>query len=495
MNRYSNHMNIFFLVWRNGYIKRLIRNSLLRDRVINFTSLAIVNQNHGYLDTLTIEDKLENNIFIRLVIKDTITFLEYINTPDKRLVNDLIVCVVDGGGGDSALFDWCVVFKEFGHLHRLELEVSRQMSTHGIQLQLPHSITDLRITRSLVESNDQFYSEFIQEVLRCLPDKLCYLSLPNGLTITTEVVLPGSVVDLEFESTFDNLCRLRVPPNRVFPSCRLKVRSPEALDWLQGQRWITSVLIARLWADKIDHTFNTNILPSRVCALEIHYQHDYRVELFERHSLPSNLESFTVFLYNRPIGPHVLPSTLKVLNLSGFNHELEMGILPNTLTSLNLSVFNKELKPMVLPNQLQTLSLDSFKNNGLHLSPNSLPPSLTCLNLPSYYGSFSSVGPLKKLSVLSLYSLGQCQSIIDNIFLSRRLEISFQDIDQGINLQLQTHIKHLYLHYIGLAELIVDSKEFILPPSLFKLTTYNIDLRNNDQIPEGCIHITKDNDK
>jgi len=67
----SNVETLFNTVFRNKYLNRIIKNKLLQDRIIEIRAKDLNNSiKCEYLSTISLQDKLDYNISIKLVIKN-----------------------------------------------------------------------------------------------------------------------------------------------------------------------------------------------------------------------------------------------------------------------------------------------------------------------------------------------------------------------------------------------------------------------------------------
>ncbi|KAF2072532.1 hypothetical protein CYY_006149 [Polysphondylium violaceum] len=479
-------IDTFFRIFRNSYIKRFIRNRVLQDLKLNI-NLSYLNNNHSYLDKLGEDEKIEYNILIGIIIQDRIRFLQFLNNPYKSLVNYLCVC----NNVDISLQQQKIHKKDVvidcdiipQGIHRLELYVN---DNHCGNVHLPHSIRQLVIKNEFAST--KLESVFIQGILSNLPKNLVSLTLPNNLEFTKtdatandKFVMPDSLTDLTYKSGIVNFERFVVSQtNKVFKSSVLDVDSMEGLSWLKGQTWITHLSIYGL-------PFNNNTfkaIPPHVCILDI-FSQSLIETANEKLSLPTGLHTLKIYKYGPPIEPGLIPPQVKTLCLGHYYQRFSARSLPASLTCLSIGGFNCELDPFALPSQLKDLFMSDFDNGGYDLSKNSLPPSLASLDIPSFCGSFSSVGPLNNLTFLSVFNLNQSVStIISNL---KKVEIWFLDLDHGICLQ-QTSIQELCLHYNGVLKHIFFDEMF-LPLSLLKLETNKKIYFKPNSIPSGCVHI------
>ncbi|KAF2075523.1 hypothetical protein CYY_003164 [Polysphondylium violaceum] len=491
--------DLFYLVFRNIYIRDKLRSYVCQQLVINVPHLEYLDNNHRFLALLS--NRLEYDIFVRLQIKSNAEFVQYINSPYRHLINDLYI-----NNRDTTVppFSDCSGIAQ--GVHRLYFEIHGD--THG---KLPDSLTELIIA-------SQFYNhsknKFLDELLKDLPPNLRILTLPSNYDISSTVVVPrdSSLVDFRYRSYYDSLRHLVVQPPKVFKNVVANITQAEELNWLRTQLWIQTINIT----DVSISTESNNVIPAHIKKISIeYYDHDddldptllpqglesLRCHLLSKEnighlsnlkklevkhwptkkgSLPPSLKSWTLG-DDHPLDYDVLPLGLKELNLTKFTHELNPGVLSPSLTNLRLGRFNKALPANVLPQGLQTLAMNSFNTT---INPHAIPNSLTALRLPLYQGTFDSVGPLDNLTHLSLYALNPSLSVLlVNVV---KIAIQFEAyIHQNLKL-CSSAIQHLALYRFGRSESIISSS--FLPSNLKSLKLTNIEINLPNLIPNTCIY-------
>jgi len=167
---------------------------------------------------------------------------------------------------------------------------------------------------------------------------------------------------------------------------------------------------------------------------------------------------------------------------------LQNGSLPNKLTRLEISNYNIELQQGVLPQTTQYLSIGEYNQA---LNQHSLPPSLTTLHLPSFTGSFSSVGPLYKLSFLFIKSLDPSLSTllqyVKDIYIEFQTTItSFENISLYNCTSIQS-LTMFYSSYDYRKKLELPVKFF--PLSLRYLQLENLHIKSTGVINDGCVSV------
>jgi len=453
---------IFYLVWRNCYIRAQIRNKVCQDLVIKINNLKELQDNVQFLSLFTDRDKIDNNIYIRLKIKNNDQLNQYIgNSGEFKLVNDL---------------------------------------------------------------ESSFYSPFSNAVLENmllnhLPTSLRKLTLPEYYHIktTTRIELPATLEDLDCKAwSISSLKKLIVPQNRDYKGCQAYVNSMDDLKWVQNQQWISNLYM--------DHTATLNLTPGMIPSQikELYFYHNGTVEdqnifprnltklvysstvpinrivvpqqliyldlnnfnqQLDKYMLPSTLETLIMDDYNSPLLTDVLPSLLKQLYIPMFNQELKVGVLPQSLKDLSLQSFKQEFKPFVLPSNLTKLCLDTFTGD---IIANTLPRSLTSLDFISFGGSLEHAPQMNHLSVLKIRRLDQ--SVATMISNTNKIKISTISIDQDFNIQ-QSSIQHLELTKISSP---IPLTSNLVPNQIKTLKLCGIKIQSQGLIPTTCTKLITD---
>ncbi|KAF2078501.1 hypothetical protein CYY_000251 [Polysphondylium violaceum] len=474
---------LFYLVWRNQYIRRFIRNNQCRDLIINVDE-NYLNDNHQYLEVFTAQDKLDYNISIRFHKGN------YVNNQYKHLVTDLNYDHTFITQSDFGLID--------DGVNRLSLIVKDGQEGTG---KLPSSLTYLELS-SWNHRETGPVAEIVHHVLSNIPPNLKTLILPHGYLFTSNYVIPESITYLGCESRYDNFKRLVVSPNKVYRNCILDVYSVEALQWLHENTWINNIVIdgrvnitdtpipphvatIRVRDGSIQEYALPKMLEVLTCTFETPFSHLAHLKILcllhypsklEKGLLPLSLEEFNV-TYNSSLDIDVLPRLLRTLRLYRFNQPLGVGSLPNSLTHLYIGSFNQPLGASVLPQSLKVLKMHNFNQTWLP----SLPPSLVELNIEKFTGSFeASSQPLDKLNTLNIGSLdASLPRILVNV---KSINMSVHSIIDGSGTCLyHTSLKRLNLHLIRKTPLYPNS----FPPTIEYLSLINADIQSMGVIPEG----------
>ncbi|KAF2075535.1 hypothetical protein CYY_003176 [Polysphondylium violaceum] len=544
--------SLFYSIWRNNFIRYLIRTRVCQDLVID-VDLQYLNDNGQYLSLLTLQSQRtsSSNIFIKLEIRNTNEFMQYINHTHRYLINYLVIShkidmsslnqTKDSNNNNNqkqkrsnsnnsngiSRIDFHLIPEG---VERLRLTVAKETTGCGA---LPESVTQLEVYRV---GWDRIKSDFINKVLLPnLPPQLVSLTLDDGFKIQTAqpCVIPSNMRRFKHMSTYDSFACLVPPPNKVLGDSVLEIRCYEALEWLAGNKSIVNVL----------YNINAKLkqLPAHVCGLEIKRQ-DIKMEMdtlppsilslrcysnhlftnpfvlgrsnlkhlslqqyhdkLERGILPNTLESLEINFYNMPLDPGVFSSSLKSLSLETFDQDLCLGVLPQSLINLRLFRFNKPLRSSVLPNRLENLNLYNYNQT---LPCNSLPRSLVHVQLDSYNRSFQAVGPLDHLESLMVNSINKSLSLL--LANTKNIAITFfqfnydQDIiDDACTTPTTTAtdmdvcltnnpIETLSLCYYGPK---FNLSGNLLPRTLKHLTMYNVNINSAGIIPSGCVYLKAD---
>jgi len=390
-------------------------------------------------------------------------------------------------------------------IHKLSFFISDGFKTRD-GAELPDSIRDIFIGS---RCSKQLLQESIDTFIYSLPRNLHRLSIPQDYRFTQQCILPPTLEDLEYECTRDSLDHLVVPVNRHYKSCKLQSQSIEDTEWLNTKPWISALEVK---AGSVSHNLSNHIKQLRVWSWGFDFEdvvlpesleliHCYTAVPTKKGQLPSSLKNFYHSFFKQPFESGLFPESIETLNISfiikepmphGFlpssnlkhlelwyNQELQVGILPQTLEYLSIHSYQKPLKPYVLPNGLKTFIAESFDGQ---LDQHSLPTSLTSLNLRSFRGSYSSIGPLNKLSFLSIFVLNQSVlTLISNI---KQIDIEFLSINE-------TTLQNTVIERLNLK---CKVQQVTLPPSFFPqslrhLDMYNTYIESSNVLNDGCVSI------
>ncbi|KAF2071033.1 hypothetical protein CYY_007654 [Polysphondylium violaceum] len=501
--------SIFYLVWRNCYIRGYIRNKVCQDLVISIDSVSELQDNYQYLSLFTNKDKKDHCIYIRININSIEELKEYIECKCNYVVNDLRI-------------NDCKIPLDLDQIPQnvdtLSLCVSGDGSMSG---RLPQSLVKLIVVPSWF---DDFSNSSLDTVLSNLPTSLHTISLPSyyNISSTTKIELPSSLEDLDYQTKRSNLEKLIVPPNKMYINCQANVKSLNDLQWLQSQPWIGSLKLVV----PTTQTLTPGLIPSHLKKLLFYHNGavddgvfpHYLINLSYRSTknpiinrlgvsqllhqqlkhldvsnfnqqldkgmLPVTLETLILDSYNSPLLPDVLPTRLKYLHLNMFDHQLDVGVLPHSLLGLKLQSFTQELKPFVLPPFLQDLCLEVYTGN---IVANTLPCLLNNLILYSAKGSLEHAPKMNHLSFLKVRVLDQ--SVATMISNTNKIFIATGSIDQDFNIQ-NSAIQHL--------ELLMISKRLPLTPNLVPnqiktLKLSGFDILSKGLIPTSCTKLRTNN--
>lgn len=503
----SNNNNLFYLIWKNIYIRSLIKSLVLKDKDIVIDSIQYLNDNHQYLSLLSDRVKIENHISTILVINRIEQWNLYINHQYKHLINVLRIKIKDDNG--------CALNCSMIHDGVVKVMCNLGKHTQDMQGQLPPSVKYLYLSNSYDETVSPF-----DNILLNLPSKLQVLELPFGYQIRTnrKIKIPESVDSLYYLTDCSNFSKLEMPSrNKVYDNLRINIASLDQLVWINTQ-CVNNILIAINESVPLDliprhiksislygnletpgslpdglvkaeiSSISTKItLPPTLKFLMIHNV----IGALEKDWFPSTLEYLILLDYNQTLDIGVLTSHLVELNLSSFNQELQVGVLPSSLKRLCMMKFNQPLSSSIFPHQLEVLVLNEFNNS--FKEPDILPASLVHLELPSFNNtgsSFKHVVQLNKLQFLKVYNLeSELSRVIANV---KKITIEFNFLTTtttDFNIQ-HTAIEYLDLNYTSFG------KRLPLEPNLIpkqikvlKLNGFESNESNTKQlIPSSCCY-------
>ncbi|KAF2078483.1 hypothetical protein CYY_000233 [Polysphondylium violaceum] len=500
---------LFYSVFRNIYLTRLIRNQIFKDQIIDVVDLQYLNHNHVYLSSIL--DK-GSSVFVKLKIQRN-EFHQYKDNSYYYMINYL---VLDLKQDESECFDLTLVPKS---VCRLSIIIDQHTQVNGI---LPDTITDLEIK----SVNILDHSFVVESMVSKLPKNIKRLAIPYNYRFkwSGPIVLPLSLDDFEYFCLYQDAKRLVIDKSKVFASAQVQVNRIEELNWVYGQKWVQNIHVrgcpdGMLGSQTPGHikrmnilnykpdTIHKDFLPRGLKHLQLHYlgslSEDFlppsltylKVSFFnqelESNYLPGHLKTLYLLNFEKPIrcsvlGLSVFPPGLHFLYLPKFNQPLTMGCLPESLAVLKLMSYNQPLGPFVLPRQLKILELDSYTHP---LVNDCLPSCLTHLQLPSFKGSFESIGPLNHLQSLTVFKLNH--TVTPTISNVKDLQLMFdeiQDWELEINLQ-NTSIKRLAIFITGKDRFLSRN---LLPFGLVKLKINGFKIETSEIIPTSCIYLETD---
>ncbi|KAF2068918.1 hypothetical protein CYY_009763 [Polysphondylium violaceum] len=499
----------FYLIWRNQYIRRLIRNLVCQNVLIRVDK-EYLKDNQQYLSMFTNKDTLDYNIRIRFNggSKD---YLD-INNSNRNLINDVELKI-------KADFN---LSKISDGVHKLALVVTATTAT--VMGQLPNSITDLKLASSV---SNELSPPIIQQILSNLPSHLqqLYLGKSGKNCIQSTCVLPQSLTDLYYGYKYSSLKWLVVPPNKVYKNCMLDLESNESFQWLVENRFICTVNIDLsavpllksrqlpshvtevhfkqdiaepdlLLPQTVERLFFPNFVTpvSHITHLKFLCIYDECSIKLEKGVLPRSLESLSLS-YDEPLEPDVLPQTITILHLYSFNQPLCINVLPLSLTDLTLGSFNQPLNAFVLPPKLKVLNMFNFKQPTFFAD--SLPMPLTDLTLYKFNGSFDQCQPLDNLKKLRIDSLvPSLAGLLTNI---KKLDLWVSKTNDPSGTCLaNTSIESLYLYAVETFSPDVEKSTLYpnsLPPTIKYLSLINVDIKSDKVIPSSCRYLKSRNSK
>ncbi|KAF2078471.1 hypothetical protein CYY_000221 [Polysphondylium violaceum] len=504
---------LFLSVFRNSFIKNRIRNIRFNDSVFLFTLIELnSNNNHVYLSKFTNNDKEEYNICIKVIIKDTKEFRQYLASPHREIIDHLILrSYVDVGRPPPSLAPNQEIEDE-QELNQNKFNQAPSPISYDLDLfhcglkrlefiyhgnvgkwsgTLPDTLLELKITSF---HYSQFKSEFLDHLVSHLPPNLTRLSLPPSYCISVKCTAPESLTDLSYIlPKADCLHELVLPSNRVYKDLIYMVNDRQDYEWLAANPWVTTMFLLNL-------KFEPNRIPDHILSIKMgppqltsHFALDKSMlpsnlkhliwnamdVKMNAHTFPPSLQSLSISKYDHPLESGVFHNALQTLSInSGCESILGIGVIPPNLTHLCLNRYNQPLQAKVLPRGLKKLVLPNFNNI---LKPNSLPSSLTYLELKAYTGSFESVGPLNHLTHLCINTIDQSIStLLANVYF---IQIVFSRILPLATLKHNTSIREIQC----IATRNIDLPVEFLPPSTRKLLTRNINITEKGSIPHGCI--------
>ncbi|KAF2075537.1 hypothetical protein CYY_003178 [Polysphondylium violaceum] len=471
----SNNSNIFYSIWRDSYIRGMVRARLLANLQISLFIQQLDHDDIIPLTKLSSLHKLKNNINIECYIPN---FDNLLNYPNRYIINKLFINLNDS----PEIFNLQDIHEG---VHTLMLVKDTQETPRQFSGTLPSSLTDL----SLIQKGGEI--QFIQNLLQTLHTTAIQKLWVTGYTIDSSFVVPRSLSTFCYEASYESLKWIVVSPNQVLQGCKMEIKSLQDFPWLDENKWIVSVILRELLCDLVH-----DLIPQHVSEVSIEYPIHQTVEL-QADSLPKMLESFQclnrfTFLPNilpihlkslvlsfNPI-PRLetgfLPPSLEKLHMPYYNEPLDLDVLPASLTDLIIPDFNHPLDALVLPCRLKFLTMRAFTQPTL--PANSLPSTLVSLAIPSFKGSFGTGSePLDKLNDLYIDMLDRSISpLLQNVV---NITITtYGGLNDGVSL-FHTSIRNLVLS--SNKRVTIDS--LFLPQHLQTLESKGIKF---NPIPTGC---------
>ncbi|KAF2078465.1 hypothetical protein CYY_000215 [Polysphondylium violaceum] len=497
-------LDLFYTVYRNKYLRNLIRDNKYRGLVKEITLDQLENDHQfiaSLVDSYNTDNKFNdnntrnNNIIFKLIIFNYHQFDRFINGPHRHLINSIRINEKLSAFGVDRELSWEEAIEfDLGMIpqgiQRLDITVDESVRGTG---QLPDSITELKVNQSITYRQNEV--NFFDHLFANLPPNLAKLALPYELKlIQRKVVLPPSLIDLDIKAGSEILNNFVVQGlDRQFKSTIMKIDSAEDLEILENLGWINKIILgSRLGGKKvvvphhvqhITNPYSSQPFKSITFPPNLKSLHWPKVDMvIEKGLFPDCLKSLNINLYDHPIEPAVLPNGLESLYIQ-CKSPLEQGSVPCKLKTLFLYNYNHALKSNVLPVGLKSLTCNTFDNV---LGSNSLPTTISYLELREFKGSFELVGPLNHLSKLFIDTMDASVSILlANV---KRIEIYCKKITPDCSLK-HTAIKNLYLFKIGNPHTL--STDF-LPSDLVKLVMSNADIKSPNVIPNGCVFLKHD---
>jgi len=464
--------SLFYLLWRDVYVRSIIRNTVCQNTRIIVESLYELEYDKKYISLLS---PREYNIDISLIIKNKYQFQQFINSNNREYINSLKLYYCRDEESDIVQFvlqllPTTIHHIQFSILYKI---ADKELILPSTLIHFDHFMSIKKLKRLLGGSSNS-NSNTCNKVHHCIDYRVPLKDIDDDLKWINEQ--PG-ITDIKMPAIDDvritkgmipsHIKKLRLPDNYQLVD---HDALPKGLEYLSCHR-------------KFVRQFSLTTFPSSLKTLYI----DGKFKL-EKSLLPPTLSRLEITETDkRPIERGVLPAGLTSLFISNLFHEIEVGVLPSTLKQLEIYRYYKQpLKPYILPDQLTDLTMHRFTEPLLE---HMLPSSLTKLYIPFYNHSFANVGPLKlnNLKYLDIYTLEpSLLNIIENV---QKIQISFRYYNQDINFQ-QTGIKDL--HLINLSEQFQPLIPTLIPSQVKILKLNGLKFNSINFIPSSCIYLEND---
>ncbi|KAF2077084.1 hypothetical protein CYY_001593 [Polysphondylium violaceum] len=411
----------FYLIWRDKYLRGLIKNHVLKDLTIK-ANLGYLAQNQHDLSLLDLNNF---NIFINFDTTTIDSFRQYMKFPYRYLINqlDLSFLVTHHFPQDQILPETIKKLvinfpNDNDYVLDFDLEHTIPKSVTALELfnyrgslakqDLPSNLKSLVITnlkgqieRDILPESLTFLdlNHYQHSFLpNSLPSNLTTLNLSPDYALPIEQgVLPLSIKSMNLINNIQVLSNINVPVDKI-DKVLLKIENHQELELAKNLKWLTKLEI--LNELKVDLT--ENLLPESIKHLTLR---EYSGPLFVG-SLPANLKTLIAPQFNHLLEPNVLPRGLKELWIRSYKKPFNYNVLPESLTLLytgeynvsqetNASLHNIKHLTVVENNQscpfppsLNTLYL-IIHNPTINITKDQIPTSVTSLSL--YYQSIGVV--------------------------------------------------------------------------------------------------------
>ncbi|KAF2077079.1 hypothetical protein CYY_001588 [Polysphondylium violaceum] len=512
---------LFYSIWRNNFIRNLIREKEFQDVEIDVDS-SYLKENYKCLSLLSLADKT----FIKCVIQNNDQLLDFINNQYNYLVNSL------------EFINVIPPIRFPNDIKKLTINIEKQLASEVDFQDIPSSVTNLRIIATFPNSFVGQIPISVREFYLKGYHSNLVLSLPTSLTkcefhihpsrIDKPINIPSTVKKFDTSVSIDILSKIvfNTPDQSApkdlnvddfkadlskysqFPLLKLK-----NLQWLKGLNIfipfsntdqitlglipsnITKIYIYELYMGNL----MPGVFPESLEVLYLAYEKEIQVgilppsllefKLFENDILlkagilPTSLKRFKNYnYYSNMLTKDLVPPSLKKLSLTHYNRPIDFN-LPDSLEILTLVKYNHPFS-LPLPKNLKKLCLYYFDQAiGLSTLPNSLENLFLGSEAEWKFPQELKLDNLKKLGINILN-----QSVCDIMSNVTKVCISFHEISSNL-VMLPQSIKKLRLERIGSDGYLYQN---LLPKRVEYLTLTRLKIAESGLIPNSCSYLETD---
>jgi len=303
--------NTFFLIFRNSFLKCLVRNFVFQNSIIKVCCLDHLKIDSKYLSLFSTKNKLEYNIFTKLAINNTNEFNQYLTHCHKDLINyleiknDVNVSSSSSSKEQPTLLSFTKTSSPFTSkfdcnlippcINRLSFYVNSGTEGNG---NLPDSVRYLEINTI----QGKLYSEFLEQLISSLSNNVHTLALPSSFRPETKCSLPKSLTDLQYSTNYFNYDNLVITPPLTaekFKNCSLQIHNKDGIEWIQKNKWIKTIVVSLFTFNYTD--FPPHQIPDHVTHMCISF--DVKIQVG---CLPNFLEKLCACRGEVQISPGAL---------------------------------------------------------------------------------------------------------------------------------------------------------------------------------------------
>ncbi|KAF2071129.1 hypothetical protein CYY_007558 [Polysphondylium violaceum] len=363
----ENNDQIFFTIFRNITLKKLIYNLLISDTTI-IASPSYFDENYKFFEPLDTNNR-EYNIKVHIFINNE-NISDYISCKQKDIYNSISF------------------YNTVSQLQQIDI-ITNHLPKYIRNLSLVHEEV---IKKGLVENLSTIETmtclDFTQPIFpNTLPINLEEISFSahNNNLLMLKDVFPQSIkyiswlantnkLDLDFVFPTNTNLHINIDVDNENYKQVIDQLNQKALEFKNNNVKIKRLV---LHYEANEQPFTPNFFPPTLEELYIYTFRDSLPPLANA-LFPDTLTRLKIRNLESKIQVGDLPANIRDLDLCSYGYPLTVGLLPQSLTKLKISEYNQPLEANVLPQSLKTLRLDGFNQI---LDCNILPCSLKKLIL------------------------------------------------------------------------------------------------------------------